>query len=132
MAGAVSGSPTVDPVAGVVVVGDSVGPSRAAPHRRPSDWSLRPGGPVTATATIVSGLVYVGSQTGVVYALHEATGAQAWSYATGGAVSATGAYWASCGDGPPAYVVGNAEGIWTCSPSPPASSTARSTRATHP
>ena len=68
------------------------------------------GGPVTATPTIVSGLVYVGSQTGTVYALHEATGAQAWSYATGAAVTATGAYWASSGDGPPAYVVGNADG----------------------
>jgi len=111
MAGAVSGSPTVDPAAGVVVVGDSSGAVTAL-HLTDgsSDWSFASGGPVTATATIVNGLVYVGSQTGMVYALHEATGAKAWSYATGGAVSVAGAYWASSGDGPPAYVVGNANG----------------------
>jgi outer membrane protein assembly factor BamB len=111
MAGAVTGAPTVDPVAGVVVVGDSSGAVSALHMADGSpDWSMATGGPVTATPTIVSGLVYVGSQTGTVYALHEATGAQAWSYATGAAVTATGAYWASSGDGPPAYVVGNAVG----------------------
>ena len=110
-AGAVTGSPTVDPVAGVVVVGDSSGGVRALHLADGSpDWSVATGGAVTATPTIVNGLVYVGSQTGTVYALHETTGAQAGSYATGAPVTASGAYWASSGDGPPAYVVGNAVG----------------------
>jgi len=111
MAGAVAGSPTVDPAAGLVVVGDSSG-AISALHQADgsSAWSVATGGAVTATPTIVNGLVYVGSQTGTVFALHEATGAQAWTYATGGAVSAAGAYWASTNDGPPAYVVGNANG----------------------
>jgi outer membrane protein assembly factor BamB len=111
MVGAVTGSPTVDRVAGVVVVGDSSGAISALHLADGSpDWSVATGGAVTATPTTVNGLVYVGSQTGVVYALHEATGALAWSYATGGAVSVAGAYWSSSGDGPPAYVVGNADG----------------------
>jgi outer membrane protein assembly factor BamB len=111
LAGAVTGSPTVDPAAGVIVVGDSSGAVTAL-HLADgsSDWSVATGGPVTATPTVVNGLVYVGSQSGTVFALHETTGAPAWTYATGAAVSAAGAYWASTGDGPPAYVVGNAQG----------------------
>jgi serine/threonine-protein kinase len=111
MVGAETGSPTVDPVAGVVVVGDSSGAISALHLADGSpDWSVATGGAVTATPTTVNGLVYVGSQTGEVYAFREATGALAWSYATGDAVSVAGAYWTSSGDGPPAYVVGNADG----------------------
>jgi len=111
LGGAVTGSPTADPAAGVVVVGDGSGAVTALHLADGSaDWSVATGGPVTATPTIVNGLVYVGSQTGTVSALHEVTGSRAWTYDTGAAVTAAGAYWSSTGDGPPAYVVGNAAG----------------------
>ncbi len=67
MVGAVTISATVDPVAGVVVVGDSSGAISALHLAEGSpDWSVATGGAggaVTATPTTVNGLDYVGSQT---------------------------------------------------------------------
>jgi outer membrane protein assembly factor BamB len=65
---------------------------------------------VTATPTISQGVVLVGSHSGIVYALKEATGATLWTHDTGGSVSVGGAYWQQAEGSGPIYVVGNANG----------------------
>ena len=50
-------------------------------------WSFPTGAPVIySSPAVADGVVYVGSQDGNVYALDAATGTEAWSFATGGAV----------------------------------------------
>jgi outer membrane protein assembly factor BamB len=45
-------------------------------------WSY-PAGPVSTSPTVADGVVYVGSEGGIVYALNASSGAKIWSYATG-------------------------------------------------
>jgi outer membrane protein assembly factor BamB len=71
-------------------------------------WSVKTGGPVTATASIDNGNVYIGSQTGTVYSLKEATGAKVWTFRAGAGVAASGAYYTAGAH--PAYVVGDSKG----------------------
>ncbi len=52
------------------------------------DWKYATGGALTfASATVASGVVYIGSDDGNLYALDAGTGAVVWSYATGDYVS---------------------------------------------
>jgi outer membrane protein assembly factor BamB len=109
LAGAVMGSPSVDPTKGEVVVGDSSGAITALSMTSGATlWSVATGGPVTATPTILTGHVYVGSQSGIVYDLNETTGAQAWTYNTGSSVTSAGAYWTF--GSRKAYAVGTSNG----------------------
>ena len=72
---------------GVVYVG-SVGPQRVRAerqHRRQAvELHHRPG--VFSSPAVANGVVYVGSYDDNVYALNASTGAELWSYATGGQV----------------------------------------------
>ncbi|MFI6486843.1 PQQ-binding-like beta-propeller repeat protein [Streptomyces sp. NPDC050564] len=69
---------TVVPPPAVPVAGEAVPP---APPRTPGTvrWSFPTGGCVQSVPTVVDGVVYVGSDSGVVYALDAATGREKWS-----------------------------------------------------
>jgi group II intron reverse transcriptase/maturase len=48
-------------------------------------WSASPGGDGYSSPSVATGVVYIGSPNGSVYALNAATGAELWSYSTNGA-----------------------------------------------
>jgi outer membrane protein assembly factor BamB len=74
-------------------------------------WTFATGGAVTASATIASGMVFVGSANHDVFGIHEATGKKAWTYRTGGTVTATGALVSRGGTLPVSeYLVGASNG----------------------
>ena len=81
---AIHSSPLVDTAAGTVVVGDDSGAVSA--FALPAGnllWKAQTNGPVYAPAAVANGVLYVGSTDGSLYALSDATGAVAWTYATG-------------------------------------------------
>ena len=74
-------------------------------------WSATDGGPVTASASLNDGTVYIGSGDGNVYALSESTGSQLWKHSTGAAITTSGSLLTAFQTTKPsAYVVGNANG----------------------
>ena len=52
-------------------------------------WHYTTGGPLFSSPAVVSGIVYIGSDDGSVYALDAGTGKKKWSCALGGAVKST-------------------------------------------
>ena len=52
-------------------------------------WSYATGGRVYSSPAVASGVVYIGSNGGNVYALNASTGAKLWSYTTGNAVESS-------------------------------------------
>ena len=109
LAGAVTGSPSVDPATNEVVVGDASGAVSALNATTGAvEWTVSTGGPVTATPSIYNGTVYVGSGSGTVYALKEATGAPEWTFSASSSVTASGAIGAA--PTPNTYVVGDTKG----------------------
>ena len=52
-------------------------------------WTYEAAGPITSTAAIADGIVYVGSEENMLYALDLATGALKWQYQTQGAIESS-------------------------------------------
>ncbi|MDX6327441.1 MAG: eukaryotic-like serine/threonine-protein kinase [Nocardioidaceae bacterium] len=77
--GAVSAPVSVDPSAGLVIVGDSTGAVSALRSATGAlAWRVKPGGAVATSPTVVKGSVVVGTSTGRVESLAELTGAKHW------------------------------------------------------
>lgn len=56
------------------------------PNTNNIDWNYQTGSGVLSSPAVVSGVVYVGSENGVVYALDASLGLKLWSYQTGGEI----------------------------------------------
>lgn len=52
-------------------------------------WTVKTGGAVKSSAAVGNGMVYVGSDDGVLYAIDAATGTVTWRHSTGGAIEAS-------------------------------------------
>ncbi len=74
------GSPAVDPVTGIVVVGTRDGWLHAIRRDGSSLWDVPTGGPFAGQARIDGDTVYAGSTDGQLYALALATGKERWRY----------------------------------------------------
>lgn len=69
--------------------GEFVSPGpRSAPREK---WRFATGGPVRSSPVVAGGVVYIGSDDGVIYALDLATGAERWRFATGKPVRSSAA-----------------------------------------
>ena len=98
--------------------GDS---SSAAPSTNQTLWSFNTGKAVTASPTIVDGVVYIGSWNNNTYALKASTGALIWNYTTGNSIVyssaavADGVMYVGSGDGD-VYAFNASTGtlIWNC------------------
>jgi outer membrane protein assembly factor BamB len=85
-----------------------------APSTNQTLWSYTTGGQVHSSPTVSSGLVFVGSEDGKVYALNSTTGALVWSYTTGSAVGSSPAFAGGMvffGSGTRVYAVNATTGI---------------------
>ena len=81
-------SPAVDPVAGMLFVGDASGRVSALKAKTGTVvWSYSTGAAVNASPMVYGGNVYVGSVNGNEYDLNEGTGTEVWTEATGGPVN---------------------------------------------
>jgi len=65
-----------------------VAPGRLA-DRLALAWRFKTGGPVTSSAAVADGRVFIGSGDKHVYALRQQDGRKLWSFKTGGSVEAT-------------------------------------------
>jgi outer membrane protein assembly factor BamB len=91
LASSTRAAPSLDAVAGLVVIGESDGDVVAL--NAPSGsiaWTFAAGGAVVAAAAISGGTVFVGSTDDQVYALQESDGNKIWNYTTGGSVNDAG------------------------------------------
>jgi len=57
-------------------------------------WSFATGGPVQSSPVVADGLVHIGSDDGIIYALDLATGKERWRFAVGGPTRASAAVFA--------------------------------------
>ena len=88
--GGISASPAVDSTKSLVVVGDHSDLITAlSTTSGAKKWSVATGGPVTASALLSGGSVYVGSGDDKFYKISETTGAVDWTVATGGPITAS-------------------------------------------
>jgi len=92
LSGPSSSAPAFDPVANVVVAGDSSGAVTAFNASTGAQvWKTTTGGAVTASPMIFKGNVYIGSADKNFYALNETTGAVSWQHALTGPIVASAA-----------------------------------------
>lgn len=71
----------------------NTGQGRGAGAQGVKLWVFQSGGPITSSPCVLSdGTVFVGSQSGKLYAIHGATGQKIWEYQTGGAIVTSGLY----------------------------------------
>jgi outer membrane protein assembly factor BamB len=112
LAGAVTGSPSVDPAVGLVIVGDASGTVTALSTATGAVvWTHAAGGSIGGSVTIIGGRAYVGSTNQHVYALDEVTGQPVWTQTTGGSIVTNGAiYYTQFATAPSEYVVGASDG----------------------